>query len=287
MGCFQSACEKIGKSQALYHWSSRWGLKHKCRNGLHAKQNALSIEVAFKTGRFYSSITLLLHTWTTGLILSPYNVTIIRKSIGLRDDLCFPDLKQVVIALKMAETVNMDQLDAILCQQEWNWPSQAPTEHTNESWMGKKFLGKENLVALFRVCSQRARECSNTSCQDVVGVQQEQSSKKYPWKKYQLMSIKLLYYTFTFQKYSQVHEYLDWRAWGGEKAIRPRDHGLPGLSDVAVVGFGERVRHPSPSWERRPVLLCCTTLEPYLDGIWELGVDVRVQSDEQCRSLYM
>lgn len=189
-----------------------------------SKQNALSTEVASKTGRFYSSITLLLHTWTTGLILPPYNVTIIRKSICLCDELCFPDLKQVVIALKMAETVYMDQLDKEF------FASRKETDrvelHQNtpvRELDGKKTKFREGeldraVPRLLSACQRMLKHLLPRRRWLQSGAeQQEISMKERPanvdkvtiFKIFHAFAASVLGKTFTFQKYSQVHKYLD------------------------------------------------------------------------------
>lgn len=90
----------------------------------------------------------------TEFFFSSDNVTLKLKPIDLCDELSFPDLQQVVIALNM--TVNMDQLYKEFCASrgEIEEAKKDNSQSTSEKWMTvfqkkKKKLGEENQIVSF------------------------------------------------------------------------------------------------------------------------------------------
>ncbi|XP_055503409.1 uncharacterized protein LOC129704349 [Leucoraja erinacea] len=82
------------------------------------------------------------------------NVMLKLKPIGLYKDLSFTNLEQVVAALKMTETVNMDQLHEEFCarQEEIQKARQDTTKSTSEKWVAVfQNIGKANLINMFRI----------------------------------------------------------------------------------------------------------------------------------------
>lgn len=78
------------------------------------------------------------------------------KLIGLYEELSFTDLEQVVVALKMTETVSMDQLYEEFCasREEIQKARQDTTKSTSEKWVAVfQNLGKANLINMFRIVS--------------------------------------------------------------------------------------------------------------------------------------
>lgn len=78
------------------------------------------------------------------------------KPIGLHKELSFTDLEQVVVALKMAETVSMDQLYEEFCasKEEIKKATQDTTKSTSEKWVTVfQILGKANLINMFKIVS--------------------------------------------------------------------------------------------------------------------------------------
>lgn len=78
------------------------------------------------------------------------------KPIGLHKELSFTDLEQVVVALKMTETVSMDQLYEEFCasKEEIKKATQDTTKSTSEKWVTVfQILGKANLINMFRIVS--------------------------------------------------------------------------------------------------------------------------------------
>ena len=57
--------------------------------------------------------------------------------INLHEELSFTDLEQVVVALKMTETVSMDQLyeEFCACREERKKATQDTTTSTGEKWV--------------------------------------------------------------------------------------------------------------------------------------------------------
>lgn len=62
--------------------------------------------------KFYDSVIAYIDKWFD---FSSENVMMKLKPIGLHKELSFTDLEQVVVALKMTETVSMDQLYEEFC----------------------------------------------------------------------------------------------------------------------------------------------------------------------------
>ncbi|CDQ73355.1 unnamed protein product [Oncorhynchus mykiss] len=76
------------------------------------------------------------------------------KAIGLYEELSFTDLEQVVVALKLTETVSMDQLYEESCasREEIQKARQDTTKSTSEKGVAVfQNLGKANLINMFRI----------------------------------------------------------------------------------------------------------------------------------------
>ncbi|KAK0151548.1 hypothetical protein N1851_007153 [Merluccius polli] len=81
--------------------------------------------------KFYDSVIAYVDKWFD---FSPENVMVKLKPIGLYEELSFTDLEQMVAALKMTETVSMDQLYEEFCasQEEIQKDGQDTTISTRE-----------------------------------------------------------------------------------------------------------------------------------------------------------
>ncbi|XP_078282406.1 uncharacterized protein LOC144608476 [Rhinoraja longicauda] len=103
--------------------------------------------------KFYDSVITDIDKWFD---FSPENVMMKLKPIGLYEELSFTDLDQVVAALKMTETVNMDQLYEEFCasREEIQKARQDTTKSTSEKWVAVfQKMGKANLINMFRIVS--------------------------------------------------------------------------------------------------------------------------------------
>lgn len=101
--------------------------------------------------KFYDTVITYIDKWFD---FSPENVMV--KLIGLYEELSFTDLEQVVVALKMTETVSMDQLYEEFCasREEIQKARQDTTKSTSEKWVAVfQNLGKANLINMFRIVS--------------------------------------------------------------------------------------------------------------------------------------
>lgn len=103
--------------------------------------------------KFYDSVIAYIDKWFD---FSSENVMMKLKPIGLHKELSFTDLEQVVVALKMTETVSMDQLYEEFCasKEEIKKATQDTTKSTSEKWVTVfQILGKANLINMFRIVS--------------------------------------------------------------------------------------------------------------------------------------
>ena len=79
------------------------------------------------------------------------------KPIGLYDELSFPDLEQMVAALKLTDRINMDQLYEEFCasREEIQKATKDTTKSTSEKWVAIfQNVGKANMI-LCLICPQR------------------------------------------------------------------------------------------------------------------------------------
>jgi hypothetical protein len=87
---------------------------------------------------------------------SPENAMLKLKQIDLYEEPSFTDLEQVMVALKMTETVSMDQLyeEVCDCWEEIQKDRQDTTKSSSEQWVAVfQNLGKANLIKMFRIVS--------------------------------------------------------------------------------------------------------------------------------------
>lgn len=103
--------------------------------------------------KFCDSVIAYIDKWFD---FSQENVMVKLKPIGLYEELSFTDLEHVVAALKLTETVNMDQLHEEFCasQEEMQKARQDTTKSTDEKWASVfQKVRKVNLINMFRIIS--------------------------------------------------------------------------------------------------------------------------------------
>ena len=84
------------------------------------------------------------------------NVMVKLKPIGLYDELSFPDLEQMVAALKLTDRINMDQLyeEFGASREEIQKATKHTTKSTSEKWVSMfQNVGKDNMTNLFKIVS--------------------------------------------------------------------------------------------------------------------------------------
>lgn len=102
---------------------------------------------------FYDSAVQYIDKWFD---FSPDNVMVQLKPIGLYDELSFPDLEKMVPALKLSDTINMDELYEEFCnsREEIKKHSKDATESTGEKWVAIfENVGKEKMTNMFKIVS--------------------------------------------------------------------------------------------------------------------------------------
>uniref|UniRef100_H3AAR8 HAT C-terminal dimerisation domain-containing protein n=1 Tax=Latimeria chalumnae TaxID=7897 RepID=H3AAR8_LATCH len=133
--------------------------KEDCFFGFQAKQlmgkllpeQKVKLKKDFIT--FYDSVLLYIDNWFD---FSSDNVMMKLKPIGLYEKLSFSDIENVTEALKMNETINMDQLYEEFCTSRdvIETSRKDISKSVSEKWMDVfQKCGKENLKNLFQIVS--------------------------------------------------------------------------------------------------------------------------------------
>ncbi|KAK0135426.1 hypothetical protein N1851_028718 [Merluccius polli] len=103
--------------------------------------------------KFYDSVITYISKWFD---FSSDNVMVQLKPIGLYDELSFPDLEQMVAALKLTDRINMDQLYEEFCasREEIQKATKDTTKPTCEKWVAIfQKVGKDKMTNMFRIVS--------------------------------------------------------------------------------------------------------------------------------------
>ena len=103
--------------------------------------------------KFYDSVIAYISKWFD---FSSDNVMVKLTPIGLYDELSFPDLEQMVAALKLTDRIKMDQLHEEFCasREVIQKATKDTTKSTSEKWVAIfQNVGKDNMTNMFKIVS--------------------------------------------------------------------------------------------------------------------------------------